>query len=148
MYKQGLELMTRLRASGRLKNQLFADQVFSLLELRAASLGDDPEAAVAAADRFLAINPDNWLGRFHAASGYAAAASILRHGRPVTALSTEELARDERYVGRSLELLQQAVSKGLHAAGSIRHFPALDPLRDRPEYAKLLADMKPPPPSK
>jgi tetratricopeptide (TPR) repeat protein len=53
---------------------------------------------------------------------------------------------DDAADGPALAVLREAVAAGFADAGALRSDPLLAPLRDRPEFTALLADIKPPPP--
>ena len=56
--------------------------------------------------------------------------------------------KQQEYADRAMELLQKAVKEGWNAADHTTNDPDLDPLRDRDDFKKLLADLERKPASK
>jgi tetratricopeptide (TPR) repeat protein len=147
-YAEAADLLRRLRTEGRAPDERKAATVLAIVEARTAGLGNDLAVAAAAADRLAAATADGWFAPFHAACVYGSAIMMVGRGRTAGALSPDEQARVDGYVRRGLELLERAVSQGLRSAELIRRVPDLAPFRDRPEYIKLLAGLKPASPPK
>jgi serine/threonine-protein kinase len=104
-----------------------------------ASLGEHAEAA-ASADRLahLDLDPANDL--------YGAACCLARCLAPAAKDVKLPLARRQalarEYADRSVAALRQAVAKGYRDVAHLRKDPDLDPVRDRDDFKKLLADVE------
>ena len=61
----------------------------------------------------------------------------------VYSLASAKIAdRKKEYADRAMELLQKAVKAGWHDAAHIANDSDLDPLRNREDFKKLLADLE------
>jgi serine/threonine protein kinase/tetratricopeptide (TPR) repeat protein len=81
-----------------------------------------------------------------AARADEATAGVLYDAACIHALSAVAAGPDkavaERYAGRAVELLRQAVGKGYQDVGHLKKDPDLDPLRSRADFKKLMAELE------
>jgi tetratricopeptide (TPR) repeat protein len=56
--------------------------------------------------------------------------------------SKEVVGRKQQYADLAMQMLQRAVQAGYDVPANIAHNPELDPLRDRDDFRKLLADLE------
>jgi tetratricopeptide (TPR) repeat protein/tRNA A-37 threonylcarbamoyl transferase component Bud32 len=103
------------------------------------SLGDHV-AAAAAADRLagIAVDPPNDL--YNAACFLSRCAPLAAKDDKLREAKRKELAKD--YADRALATLQQAVVKGFTDAAQMKKDADLDPLRQRDDFQKLLAELE------
>jgi hypothetical protein len=59
----------------------------------------------------------------------------------VRSLTPVELAERRRYADRALAVLRQAVALGLKDAQAVRRDPDMAPLRGRPDFERLVAEL-------
>jgi tetratricopeptide (TPR) repeat protein/tRNA A-37 threonylcarbamoyl transferase component Bud32 len=102
-------------------------------------LGDHAEAA-AAADRLapLAVDPPNDL--YNAACFLARCVPLAAKDDKLPEARRQELARD--YADRAMTALRQAVARGFKDVAHLKKDRDLDPLRQRDDFQKLLADLE------
>jgi tetratricopeptide (TPR) repeat protein len=102
-------------------------------------LGDHAGAAEAAADLArVAFDP---AGDAYKAAGFLSRCiALAAKDAKLPEARRPELARE--YADRALAALRQAVAGGHRDAAQLRKDPALDPLRDRADFKKLLADLE------
>jgi tetratricopeptide (TPR) repeat protein len=124
-----------------------------LLPIRIQELarkGDLP-AVVTATDKLRDLTPRTAENLYSAARGYCLAALIVmqppKNGilsrTPVAReLSAEEQAKREGYLDRAATTLRQAVAVGFKDLGNLEQNPDLNPIRERTEYRKLVAQLK------
>jgi hypothetical protein len=70
------------------------------------------------------------------------ASCILLVGQNKADLAPAEQAERKRYVGLAMETLRQAVVEGYKDAAHMKQDPDLDPLRQRDDFQKLLAELE------
>jgi serine/threonine protein kinase/Tfp pilus assembly protein PilF len=100
----------------------------------------DHAEASKAAEELPRILPDGWE-EYHRAAGYLARCVPLAAKDPMPAAETsKELAQS--YANRAVQLLREAIQKGWKDAAHARKDPHLDPLREREDFKKLLADLE------
>jgi tetratricopeptide (TPR) repeat protein len=99
----------------------------------------DHAAAAQAAEEWLAYAADAKTDNYHAASCLARCVSLVQKDEKLTAAVRQE--RATRYSERAVKLLRQAVAGGWQDAEELKKNAALDSLRDRPDFQKVLADL-------
>ncbi len=99
--------------------------------------------AVAEAEKAVGADPTNGDERYKLACVLALAAGGARKDAQMPPVKAAELV--EQYAGRSIRLLRKAHEanyfKTAEARKDLRDDPDLDPLRQRPDFRKLLADL-------
>jgi hypothetical protein len=110
--------------------------------------------AAATADH-LAERAANAVMVYNTASIYSRSVAAVAPGKKPDELKPEERSLRERYGARALALLRQAVKAGFKDAARVKRDSDLDPIRDRPDFQKLLRELeqkglpdKPPGPAK
>lgn len=99
------------------------------------ALGGDHRAAVAAANRAVALAPDHWPTLFNAACSYSLASGTARHE-----LKNARLA--DQYATRAIALLHESVANGLDDRTTIAQERALVPLCERTEFVELVGQIR------
>jgi tetratricopeptide (TPR) repeat protein len=147
-YTEGADVLQRLRDGGKLIGRAQSDEDQALIEARLAGMGADAAAAAAAAEHLAESRKGGWPAAFNAACVYASASRMLRAGRALNQLDTSDQATDKQYTDKAMAQLREAVNRGMRNAEMIAWFPDLEPIRDRPEFTKLIADLGAAPPPK
>jgi len=118
------------------------DYIAGSLRRRGQTLGDLGDPAGAAADvrraltLFDGLQPPSSWGYIETACCHATLAGLA--GRAGSGVSAAEGA-DE--AARAMEWLHREVALGYRNGNEIRIEPALDPLRDRPDFRHLILDL-------
>jgi len=86
---------------------------------------------VTEAAELLAANAPNAGDVYNAARGYSLCVPL-----------TDKPESKEKYASRAIELLKQAIGKGYKDVGYIKDDSDLDPVRDRDDFKKLLAELE------
>jgi serine/threonine-protein kinase len=95
--------------------------------------------AVAAADQLAQKPFESAKDRYRAACVLAGCVPLAAKDGKLPGARRQELARE--YADRAMTVLRQAVTDGYKDAAQLRKEPALDQLRDRDDFKKLLADL-------
>jgi hypothetical protein len=137
--RKSIRFESRFRAFPRHPNyrEVFREIVRDLAEVHLAQ-GAHAEASAAAGQ--LAQGPfEKALDRYKAACVLAGCVPLAAKDAKLPQARRPELARD--YAGRAVAALRKAVGDGYRDAAQLRKDPALDQLRDRADFKKLLADL-------
>jgi serine/threonine protein kinase len=102
-------------------------------------LGEHAEAAKAA-DELPRIFPEGWEEYFSAARLLALCVPLAQKDAKLTEDKRKDLAR--AYADRAMAGLRQAVAKGFNNLASLKQHQALDPLRAREDFKKLIAELE------
>jgi tetratricopeptide (TPR) repeat protein len=135
-----------LRAIGDLQFALGRSEIEipGLLALRSRVLARRGQHfhAKATADLLAAIEPTSGENLYLAAEGYALCVSGMKPATPESLLSADDVALQERYVGRALELLNRAKDLGYFSAAEramqLENDPKFDALRPREDFKELI----------
>jgi tetratricopeptide (TPR) repeat protein len=104
-----------------------------------SELGDHARLA-ATADELARFGYAPGKDTYIAASMVSGCIPLVDKDTKLAAAQRKELA--ESYAERSLKLLRQAVERGFTDAARMQKDPRLEPLRERPDYRKLLAELE------
>ncbi len=111
---------------------------------RGLSLRDLGDYAGAAADTRQALRqvdgitaPSSWPHHFEIACCHAVLAGLA--GQAGSGVSTEE---GEKAVAKAMEFLRRSIANGLRNPNDLRIESALDPLRDRTDFKKLVTELE------
>jgi serine/threonine protein kinase len=98
----------------------------------------DHAAAERAIEQWIqfAVDPKN--DNYHAATCLARCVAIVERNDKTTTEERQELAT--KYGASAVKLLRQAVAVGFEDVQALKQNPALDPLRDRPDFQQMLAE--------
>jgi serine/threonine-protein kinase len=107
------------------------------LMLARARCGRHEEAGHMAAD-VAAKAPQHPGVLFAAASCFALCSQSVACGKAPASLTPAEQTLEKRYAQQGLALLSQAIDRGYHDAGTLKHSPELESLRHSSNYAKLV----------
>jgi tetratricopeptide (TPR) repeat protein len=77
---------------------------------------------------------------FNAATMLSSAVTLVNKDTRLDEANRKKLA--QTYTERALALLRQAVERGFEDAGRMQKDPRLEPLRERPEFRKLLTELE------
>jgi serine/threonine protein kinase len=102
-------------------------------------LGDHARLA-ATADELAGFGYAPAEDTYAAASMVSGCIALVDKDTELAAAQRKDLA--ESYAEKSLKLLRQAVERGFTDAARMQKDPRLEPLRERPEYRKLLAELE------
>jgi tetratricopeptide (TPR) repeat protein/tRNA A-37 threonylcarbamoyl transferase component Bud32 len=105
----------------------------------------DHAAAAAAADRLAGVGVDPPHDLYDAAGFLARCAQLAAKDDKLPAARRQELAK--AHADRALAALRQAVARGYKDVAHLKKDPDLDPLRDRADFRRLLADLEKPKPA-
>ena len=98
--------------------------------------------AKSTADLLAAIEPTSGENLYFAAEGYALCVSGMKPATPEAMLSADDVALQERYVERALELLKRAQDFGYfnttERSMQLENNPNLDALRPREDFKELI----------
>jgi serine/threonine protein kinase/tetratricopeptide (TPR) repeat protein len=118
--------------------QYYRNNLWNLAECR-LGLADHARLA-ATADEFARFGYDPGNDTYSAAVFLCRCVTLADKDAQLDEAKRKELAQS--YADRALALLQQAVARGFKDAAHMRKDPALEPLRAREEFRKLLADLE------
>jgi serine/threonine-protein kinase len=129
-----------LKASPRdpLFRAVFREIVRDLAEVHLGQ-GEHAEAS-ASADQLAEAAVDLAKDRYKAACVLAGCVPLAAKDAKLPEARRQELAKE--YADRAVAALRQAVADGYKDAAQLRKDPALDPLRGRDDFKKLLADLE------
>ena len=121
-----------------------AELVPQLLYARIAVLARHGRHAdvAATAEKLAELKPKGAPSLYDAACGYSLCVAAVAAGKKPEQLSTDEAALREKYAARAIELMRQAVQGGWTNVEHMKKDTDLDPLRERPDFQKLLADLE------
>jgi hypothetical protein len=139
------------RAVAHMKQQIAfcqaAEKAIADLVLRARSICGRGHHTVAAAtaDKLAGLDARNGPNLYNAACCYSLCVAAVAHGRQPAEVSAADRALQEDYAARAMQLLRQARQAGyFKARPNVAHLgkdPDLDPLRSRPDFQALLAEL-------
>jgi serine/threonine protein kinase len=102
-------------------------------------VGNHHEAA-RVGEKPVELFPDAWLEHRRAASVLGACAIRAAKDPTLTEEARKDVAR--RYADRAMALLRQAVARGYNDAADLRKSGLMQPLRQREDYRRLLAELE------
>jgi tetratricopeptide (TPR) repeat protein len=102
-------------------------------------LGTHPQAADAAREYSLVL-PEDAGNAASAAEVTAWCITVVGKDSQLSAEAKRQ--RTDEYAARSMSLLTEAIRRGYDNVGALKRSKAFDPMRDRPDFKKLLADLE------
>jgi tetratricopeptide (TPR) repeat protein len=133
-----LQIALDTNAKNPVARRLYQENLLAMSSSYAA-LGDHARLA-ATADELARFGFAPGKDTYTAASMVSDCIGLVDKDTKLAAAQRKELA--ERYAERSLKLLRQAVERGFKDAARMQKDSHLEPLRERPEYRKLLAELE------
>lgn len=84
------------------------------------------------------LAPDNVLHLYNIACCHSICVSAVADGRPLDQLSPEQQSLQTEYAKQAIALLEEAIAKGLDDFEYLKIDPDIAPIREYPDYRKLL----------
>ena len=88
------------------------------------------------------LTPKSTENLYNAACGYSLCAGTVAQGKQPEQLPAADRALHEKYAARAVVLLREAVQAGYKNVAHIKRDSDLDPLRQREDFQKLLAELQ------